>query len=396
MAISELQIALLGAGVAAVAVVWGYNAWQERKHRQAADKIFKARPEDTLLDGAAPERREPALPETVSAERMEPRLPEPEPMPVAPHEAAGAPQNDPSAPEEELPVTAPSADEAPDEATAGQPGLPGRWADPVADCVLRFSAAEAVPAPAIWAAQSAWAGDLSKTLSWLALDGADWRPVGAEDSGRYREWAVALQLADRRGAISDGELARFFDGVQRVAEQVGARLDLPSRGDAVLHAGKLDQFCAAVDIQFVLHVVEASGGTFAGTKLRGVAEAMGLRLEEDGQFRARDEEGGELFGIGNIGPEKFHYDTLKSLATHGLTLSLDVPRTGDGPAAFDAMLAAGRQLAKTLGGVLVDAQRQPLADPMIQGIRAKTLELQQQMRDAGIAPGSVRALRLFS
>jgi FtsZ-interacting cell division protein ZipA len=65
-------------------------------------------------------------------------------------------------------------------------------------------------------------------------------------------------------------------------------------------------------------------------------------------------------------------------------------------AAFDRMLARRSQLPAALGGVLVDAQRAPLADAMIAAIRAKTVELQQRMRDGGIDPGSPRALRLFS
>jgi FtsZ-interacting cell division protein ZipA len=68
----------------------------------------------------------------------------------------------------------------------------------------------------------------------------------------------------------------------------------------------------------------------------------------------------------------------------------------DGVAAFDRMLATARQLAATLGGELVDAQRVPLSVAMIDAIRARTSELQQTMRDGGIAPGGIRALRLFS
>jgi FtsZ-interacting cell division protein ZipA len=81
--------------------------------------------------------------------------------------------------------------------------------------------------------------------------------------------------------------------------------------------------------------------------------------------------GGELFSVANLGAERFDAETLKSLATNGLTLSLDVPRVADG-AAFDRMLGTARQLAAALGGVLVDAQRAALADAMIAAIRAKT------------------------
>jgi FtsZ-interacting cell division protein ZipA len=111
------------------------------------------------------------------------------------------------------------------------------------------------------------------------------------------------------------------------------------------HAQALDQFCAGVDIQFVLHVVDATGGTFPGTKLRGLAEAAGMALEGDGLFHARDEAGGEAFSLGNLGPERFDADSLRSLNTPGVTFSLDVPRVSDGKAAFERMLGAARQIA---------------------------------------------------
>lgn len=390
MAISELQIALIGAGVAGVAMVWGYNVWQDRQHRKTADRIFKGGQGDALLpEDEGPETSpEGTSFRTEDRERQEPHFGD-EAGDAA--EFVGA---------EDRAAVADAAQETQD--SAPPPLFPVECADPVADCVLHLVAADPVPAPAVWAIQNAWAGEMSKPVHWLARRPADgdvdavWQAVDAHDSGRYSEWAVAIQLADRRGPVSDGELARFFDGMQQLAQQTAAALELPARGETVLRAAKLDEFCAAVDIQFVLHVVEASGGVFAGTKLRGVAEAAGLALEADGVFRARDAEGGELFTVANLGAERLEADSIKSLATHGLTLSLDVPRVTDGTLAFDRMLATARQLSGALGGVLVDAQRAPLADAMIDAIRARTAELQQRMRDGGIAPGSIRALRLFS
>ena len=378
MAFSELQIALIGAGAAAVALVWGYNVWQDRQHRKAADRIFKGGEGDALLP-------RDAVTVADDRQRLEPQLtPEMEAGEAA---ADHATTND-----------VPGAMAQADPPAAAAPALPSACADEIADCVLRFTATEPVPAPALQAMQTTWAGELSKPMHWLARGEGEepWRRIDADDSGRYRNWAVALQLVDRRGPVSDGELGRFLNGVQSVANQAGAAMELPSRGELLMRAESLDQFCAAIDIQFVLHVVEAAGGVFTGTKLRGVAEAAGLALEADGVFRARDADGGELFTVANLGAERLEADSIRSLATHGLTLSLDVPRVTDGKLAFDRMLATARQLAGALGGVLVDAQRAPLADAMIDAIRAKTGELQARMNEAGIAPGSVRALRLFS
>ena len=387
MAISELQLALIGAGVAGVAMVWGYNIWQDRQHRKSADRIFKGGHGDALL----PQEKWPGTSAGIQDDaRQEPHFGDEGRDPAEPYGAEDAAES----------LAADAVQEPQGSELA--PVFPVECADAVADCVLHLVAAEPVPAPAVWAIQKAWAGELSKPVHWLAKRtaagtvNAAWQPVDAHDSGRYSEWAVAIQLADRRGPISDGELARFFDGVQQLAQQTSAALELPSRGETVLRAAKLDEFCAAVDIQFVLHVVEASGGVFAGTKLRGVAEAAGLALEADGVFRARDAEGGELFTVANLGAERLEADSIKSLATHGLTFSLDVPRVTDGTLAFDRMLATAQQLSAALGGVLVDAQRAPLADAMVDAIRAKTVELQQRMREADIVPGSPRALRLFS
>jgi hypothetical protein len=379
MALSELQVALAGAGVVAVALVLGYNAWQERKHRKTAERIFKGGQGDVLLGG-------------------DPAPAEPAPLADNPRREPGERQE--PADEEELQV----ADREPVIVEEAKPDpvpallLPPEAADPAVDCILQFVTADPIPAPAVWAIHNAWSGDLGKPVHWLARsedDGA-WRPIDADETGRYREWAVALQLVDRRGPVSDGELGRFFDGVRQLAQQTAATLELPSRGETVIRAGKLDEFCAAVDIQFVLHIVEASGGVFAGTKLRGVAEAAGLALEVDGVFRARDADGAELFTVANMGAERLEAESIKSLATHGLTLSLDVPRVANGVLAFDRMLGAAKQITLSLGGVLVDAQRAPLSDVMIAAIRAKTSELQRRMSDGDIAPGSVRALRLFS
>lgn len=381
MAISELQIALIGAGAVGVAMVWGYNVWQDRQHRKTAERIFNGEQGDALPVAA------PELPRAGDDERREPHL-------DAGPDVAAPGGDDP------YPTAAvdPEADAAQaSSASTSAPSLPEGSADEIADCVLRLTASEAIAAPVVLAMHNAWAGALGKALHWLARnDGEAWRQLDAQDAGRYRDWAIALQLVDRRGAVSAEELTSFFDGAQQIAQHMGAALDLPVFDETLLHAARLDEFCAGVDIQFVLHVVEATGGVFAGTKLRGVAEAAGLVLEADGVFRARDEAGGELFTVANLGNEPLAADTLAALSTHGLTLSLDVPRVADGVAGFGRMLATARQLTTALGGVLVDAQRAPLSQAMIDAIGAKTAELQQTMRDAGIEPGSVRALRLFS
>src|SRR4051794_25023838 len=69
---SDLQLALLAAGVAAVGAVLAYNKWQEMQYRRQAEATFRAEREDVLLRNAI------ATPSVAAAERIEPVL-EPEP-----------------------------------------------------------------------------------------------------------------------------------------------------------------------------------------------------------------------------------------------------------------------------------------------------------------------------
>ncbi len=47
---SELQIALIGAGIAAVVLVVGYNKWQERRHRREAERAEVVRTIERVVD----------------------------------------------------------------------------------------------------------------------------------------------------------------------------------------------------------------------------------------------------------------------------------------------------------------------------------------------------------
>lgn len=387
MALSELHLALIGAGAAGVLMVWGYNVWQDRKHRKTAERIFNSGKPDALAGSGetAPTAQ------GIGDERVEPTF---DPLPESVPEQQAAPA---TGTVEEF--VAPEVEAAPIGESAPAPAIPADDTDPIVDCALRFSAATPIAAPILYSIQRSWSGDISKPINWYARGGetGTWQAIHADSTGSHREWCAALQLVDRRGAVSDGELTRFLEGVAALAQQTGATLETGRDAEELAaHAQALDQFCAGVDIQFVLHVVDATGGTFPGTKLRGLAEAAGMVLEGDGLFHARDEAGGEAFSLGNLGPERFDADSLRSLSTPGVTFSIDVPRVSDGKAAFERMLGASRQLAGAMDGVLVDAQRAPLADAMIAAIRAKIVELQQRMRDGGIDPGSRRALRLFS
>lgn len=363
---SDLQLALIGIGVVVVAGVYGFNWLQQRKYRREAAKAFGKQHEDVLLGrgGAAME------------DRVEPRLgagPALEERAVVDSSGAAAENLSPAADED-----AGFFDGAIDYVTEIRP------ANPVAAAALgpllqhKFDFDKPV-----------------RVLGWNQ-SGAKWEEPGSEAGAAYSRIRVALQLADRAGPVSELKLAEFRDLVRDVAIQLQAEAECPEPDEAHAQAALLDGFCAEVDVMIGINVVSRDGAAFPGTKIRAMAEAAGFRLAPDGTFRCLGERGEHLYSLQNLETSPFAADTLKTLATRGITLLLDVPRVAGGARVFDRLVALGRQFAGTLGGTLVDDNRVPLNDSGLARIRTQIEGIQARMAAQGIQPGGALALRLFS
>lgn len=349
---SDLQLALLVIGALVVGGVYGYNVWQQRRLRLKTEQAFRDnKPGDALFGGA---------PAAGGIERIEPTL------------ASGA------AP------PPPAAD-------------PGEEPDADVECVAEIR--PPAPAPAdVLAPAHARRAELGKPLRWFGLDAvsARWLELQQGAPGSFSAFRAALQLADRAGPASAVTLGQFRDLINNLARDLGAEAQCPEPEAEQARAARLDAFCAEVDVMMVVNAVSRDGAAFPGTKIRALAEAAGFKLETDGVFRFRDEEGTHLFSLCNQEEAPFYPDAVKSLSTGGLTFFLEVPRVKSGEYAFERMVTIARGFCGTLGAMLVDDNRVPLNDPGIERIRAQLRALGNRMEAQGVAPGGPRALRLFS
>lgn len=240
-----------------------------------------------------------------------------------------------------------------------------------------------------------WFGREERSGEWEGLQDA--LPHGGREqpAGEYRRLHIGLQLVDRRGPVSDAELAVFQRAMQDLADGLVAVVELAPAQPALVAAASLDAFCADVDIQIGLNVV-SQGNAFAGSKLRALAEAAGMALDGDGRFVRRDDDGVILFSLCNQESGGFSAEAMKSLTTHGITFVLDVPRVAHGDRVFAQMLEQARRFAATLQGVLVDDNRRPLAEGTLDPIRRAIAQSQSAMAARQIPAGCPLALRLFS
>lgn len=409
--LNELQLSLLGAGLLAVVVVWGYNLWQERKHRKLAQQIFRGEQSDVLMGGISAGAPAAETPQTV-ARRAEGAA-------FADFvESAARLQKPGSAAERIEPVMAPLEEDVadpPDTAafasssaaefsehvslSDGAPPAPADdQADDQIDCIARLHATELVSAPLFWVAQRQMFGALTDRLRWYGFDENDgqWRPLDAQVAASFRYLLAALQVADRRGPIDADDLALFANGVRQLAGQFGAEAALPAVADVLAYAQALDEFCAAVDWRLAINLVHRNGLTLPLAGVRQLAEAAGLNFSDDNVFVAEDGAGQTLFTLTKLGGSPFAAAELQSLTANGVTMTIDVPRVANGSAAFDRMLNLARHLMAALDAALVDDQRAEISDEMLAAIRAKIEEFQQKMAARDIPAGGRRALRLYA
>ncbi|MDP3438405.1 MAG: cell division protein ZipA C-terminal FtsZ-binding domain-containing protein [Azonexus sp.] len=408
---TELQMGLIGLGATAVVGVFAYNKWQEHRHRKLAEAVLRPDHDDVLLgDGAkvatkpvATERSEPEIRDDnplTQTERAEPVFVDSAADLVGEVFPADSLHEKPALPADPAPVLAKRAPPKPVENAIYEmvPGpLPAELLDPRLEFIVAMELVEPVSALQILHSQRDALRRLNKPVHWVGFNERtrDWEPLVSDSNWDLRHLRMGLQLVNRLGPISSGEIAIFSGAMQALADELMAVADMPP-ARLLDQAAELDRFCAAVDLEIGVNLV-SRGSAFSGTKIRALAESAGMVLGIDGLFTRYDEAGRAQFSLQNYESMQFSAESIRSLSTHGLTFLLDVPRVDHGERVFMQMTELAKRFADALQGTLVDDNRQPLSESQLDHIRREFIgKPQATMLAFGLPAGSPQAQRLFS
>ena len=400
---TELQYGMIALSVLVIAGVFGYNKWQESRHRKLAEAALKPQMDDVLLDRPTAE----FSPKTDPADivREEPVwVAEPElrvDLTDTPDESArfAAHANEvphASSPRAQSSTAAPAASEIPADDLPSL-ALPAELLDPRVEFIVSMELVEPVSSQQILHSQRETLRRLNKPVHWIAFNEQkrEWQRLRSDTDLPVRSLRVGLQLVNRLGPVSDADVATFAGAMQALADELMAVADMPPTR-VLDQAAEVDRFCAAVDLEIGLNLV-SRGLPFPGTKIRALAEAAGMVLGLEGYYTRYDDQGRAQYTLQNYENTPFSADNLRGLSTHGLTFVLDVPRVEQGERVFTLMLDQTRHFAEILQGQLVDDNRNPLTEPQLEHIRREFIgKPQATMRSYGLTAGSPQALRLFS
>lgn len=410
--LNDLTISLLAIGLGLIVLVILFNWWQERKMRKVTEKQFSATSSDLLMNDFADDvfeetavLIEPSTKIKDVVDRYDTddvRLPDEVEFKIDlgdfEHESVvieEAPDVvDPDAVEEVH-----AGIEVPSEPVAETPvrsnGLPESVNKDVDLTALFF-----LPTPANGKRLRQFLiglVNLDKPIYAYGLDSSQvWHPLTLEQEAvEFTKASYSLQLADRAGAVSADTLNRFQQMVTEIAYELSAQVEWIGTQEPLEFAQALDKFCLEVDKTIGFHILNGASGRFTGTKFKGLAEANGLALKDDGAFYAKSKNGQSAFKVINMENNPLGSDMLKSVALKGVTFQMEIALTESCTETFNSMVLMAKSMAHSLSATLVDDHQRELSDAKIEKIRQQLRLIQVQMTVKGIPPGSPVALRLF-
>jgi FtsZ-interacting cell division protein ZipA len=418
---SQLQIGLLALGVLIILGVLLFNWWQERNLRREMVRRFEGPIDDVLME----ELRRQNQPEATEEFRIDPE------SVVEIDEEVVIADDDVTQDREEIPVEIVTAEPAhservsehaiaqeesppepqyPADEVAPEPAIPSE-AEPmaIASAELPPMADPQIDEIAVITPEQPCSGAVirdalqplpafHKSVRWLGEDvsGASHPLTKDHEQTLFTRVVATLQLADRSGPANGEDLRNFHAKVEDLATRIEASVEWNEHGDPLQYAKELDQFCIDVDVMISLQLNAGAGASFAGTKLRGLAESAGLALKEDGQFHYLNDAGESLFALACLDRRMLTPEVLRTVLLRGIVLMMDVPRVANGTEVFNQMVQLGRKLETALSIKLMDENQHPLGDNEIEKIRHQLKAIYSKMYARGVNPGHTTALRLFS
>ncbi|EEO26966.1 cell division protein ZipA C-terminal FtsZ-binding domain-containing protein [Oxalobacter paraformigenes] len=369
---TDLQISLIGIGIAIVIGVIAYNKWQEYRARKHVERAFSDPVDDVLMktdqaDGK-PERREPVLGNASVSEE--------------PPGFAGS--------EPRLVLTDNDGNETADDVIPIK--VPDVPVDELIELTIPFNPEESFRAEKILPHLQSLRYTGNKPVRFLGWQEGDegeknWQTIVPGNS--YRQIEACIQIANRNGALNEIEFSELLLRLRQIADAIGAEPDVPEMAEVMEKARRLYQFVSDHDAKLGISIC-SNGAPWQKVTLNTALEKQGFESRPDGQFVMRDKEnGGVLFTLSTN-------ELPASETATRLTLLMDVPCVAPEKEGFSQMIQCGKALCIRLDGALVDDGNQLLTDRFLEEIAGQVNDFYREMQEYSIPAGSARALRLFN
>lgn len=219
-------------------------------------------------------------------------------------------------------------------------------------------------------------------------------------TAHYSDIAIALQMLDTKGPVTESELNLFSQLGLKLADALHRPTKLSMTFEqALARAQELNQFCETYDVFANINLVPVGDRGFAGRAVERAAVRVGMEFGAMNIFHMKNPHGPgsrHLFSLANLfQPGEFNLQKLDTTIFQGLTLFMSVPAVHQPVQVFAKMTETARQLCELLGAKMLDHDKRPLTAQGLAAIGKQIEQLANDMKAEGVVPGSPSALRLF-
>lgn len=222
-----------------------------------------------------------------------------------------------------------------------------------------------------------------------------WEPLNRDEM--YPRLQVALQLANRTGALNEIEFSDFIRLTQSYADRIGGSFEAPEMAETVLRARELDQFAGDHDAQLRINLVSNATAWSLSYLHQQAAELGFIAGSVPGRMVLPSAQNGAppiltmTFDV-----QAVMADDPNMIPITYAILALDVSQTDKNEEPFKLLYKVSASLAKVLEASVVDEQGMPLNAQAFDEIHKMLEELYDQLELRGLNAGSSAARRLFS
>ena len=344
---SDLQVALVVLGLLIIAGVVVYNWMQERKLRKEVSSDFIVPQKDVLADGfdinadayivdkelAEVRNKAKRFQDTSPAVAFQETITETKYVPLTPSETQNNQPKEQDRPKLEPIVEAPQAETSKAESIVKaslheklqgmQANLP-EATHPQIDLTAILYATKNIPNAELEALVATFKEiALPVMLHGLSSDDKWLEVANAPASSTYKQVACSIQLADRGGPVAKNLLNKFQFAVEDAGLTLNTHVEWQGSGDPMQRAIELDQFCIEVDQMVSVHIAQGES-PIHGTKFKGLAEAYGMVLKEDGKFHLYANET-PLYAVIDSNNIPFTAESLRNSVLKSITFQVEIP-----------------------------------------------------------------------
>jgi len=229
-----------------------------------------------------------------------------------------------------------------------------------------------------------------------------WSDVEREDvSAVFTDLGVSVQLADKSGALTRKELNTVSQLVLEYAESYNRQFSFSMDLDEAIEIGReLDELGRRHSSMVVLNIVPKRKEGFRSSDIDSCTRDLNMSQSDEGVFtryRRTNNRSSSLYYVA-VADETGQFRPVKKQSpfrVHDIVVYLNVPTVENPTDAFSNMVDEARKLATWLDGKLVDKHRRNMTTKGVNLLKGQVAEIEQNMRNDGIAPGGVLSHKLF-